>query len=440
MSHLRKSTLNEWLDYISGTHPENIEMGLDRIRCVFELMNIDLNSAPLRQQQVVVVSGTNGKGSTIALIEAGLLSMGLEVGTYTSPHIHSYNERVKINSKPVSDEKLVTAFSHVEEARADIPLTYFEFGTLAAFDILFTADLDVLILEIGLGGRLDAVNIVDSDLAIITSVALDHTDWLGASIEGIGFEKAGVLRANTPALFGENLPESVYLYAEEISCPALSIDQDFARTDQGVLLLEREGKINYQGFPDLRLPENNILLALQAIKHISQSLKVTKSKFCYPSLIKCFSDIVIAGRLEEIDTDKLSSNQQVFLDVGHNPHAAQYLLGFLKSLKCTGKKVNAVYSSLSDKDVIGVSKILSPVFDTWFIAPLEEDRALDIQALETAVGKHAKNMLSFETLDEALGAALIGRQKSDQAEMPSVTLVFGSFYVIEAAKAYFKNL
>lgn len=439
------TTLADWLAYISKAHPAEIEMGLGRIRQVFNLMGLAECAELVQPKQIVVVSGTNGKGSTIALIEAGLLSMGLTVGAYTSPHIQSYNERVKINAKPVSDEKLIAAFSLVEQARKDTTLTYFEFGTLAAFDVLFTAELDVLILEIGLGGRLDAVNIIDADLAIITSVGLDHTDWLGTSLEAIGFEKAGILRPKGQAILGENLPASVYQYAEEIACQSLLINEDFSRHDQNLVLSSHTEKLKFSGFPTIRLPDNNILLALQAIQSISEnlvakSLKSTKTEFCYPALLEVFSNLVIPGRLEEIKSAKLSSTHRVFLDVGHNPHAARYLVTFLAQFKVKGGIINAVYSSLADKDVVAVSEILSPVFDTWFIAPLEDERALDITELETAVGVHAKNMLSFLSLHEALDAALTARLDHNSTQSPSITLVFGSFYVIEAAKAYFEGL
>jgi len=438
-------TLADWLAYISKTHPAEIEMGLGRIRQVFNLMGLVECAGLAQPKQIVVVSGTNGKGSTIALIEAGLLSMGLAVGTYTSPHIQNYNERVKINAKPVSDDKLIAAFSHVEQARNDTLLTYFEFGTLAAFDILFSAELDVLVLEIGLGGRLDAVNIIDADLSIITSVDLDHTDWLGTSLEVIGNEKAGILRPNGQAILGENLPASVYQYAKEIACQSLLINEDFSRSDQNIVLSSHIEKLNFSGFPVIRLPDNNILLALQALQSLSENLAVNclqgeQTSFCYPALLKCFSNLVIPGRLEEIKSAKFSSTQRVFLDVGHNPHAARYLVTFLAQFKKKGGVINAVYSSLADKDVVALSEILSPVFDTWFLAPLADERALDITALETAVGKHAKNMLSFLSLNEALNAALTARLDQYSSQSPSVTLVFGSFYVIEAAKAYFEGL
>jgi len=434
-------SLHEWLDYISETHPSEIEMGLDRIRRVYGKMAGSLNANVLKPKQIVVVSGTNGKGSTIALIESGLLSMGFTVGSYTSPHIRKYNERVKVNTQPVSDEVLMDSFARVENARAGVPLTYFEFGTLAAFDVLFNRELDVLILEIGLGGRLDAVNIIDADLSIITSVALDHTDWLGTSLEGIGLEKAGILRPNGLAILGESLPGSVSQHAKALSCKVLTVHQDIIRNEQGVILSEEVGEKCYQGFPSVRLPENNILIALQALKKISEKLpKSGKPTFSYGSIIKSLSSVNIEGRLEEVKNNTLTSNHRVFLDVGHNPHAARYLLGVLKGLKLPNITLNAVYSSLADKDVGALAEILSPVIDTWFLAPLDDARALEIVKLESAVGEFTKNVLSFESLHEALQSALAPRLDERGLESKSITLVFGSFYVIDAAKAYFEGL
>jgi dihydrofolate synthase/folylpolyglutamate synthase len=435
------NSLQEWLDYISETHPSEIEMGLDRVRLVFEAMTASQNVNGLKPKQIVVVSGTNGKGSTIALIEAGLIAMGVTVGSYTSPHIQKYNERVKVNAEPVSDQILIDSFSRVESARAGVPLTYFEFGTLAALDVLFNRELDVLILEIGLGGRLDAVNIVDADLSIITSVALDHTDWLGSSLQVIGFEKAGILRSNGVAILGENLPDSVSQHAKSLTCKTLTVHQNIIRNEQGPILLTAEGGKQFQGFPSVLLPANNILIAFQALIKISENLAPNKhSIFCYRSMLECFNKLSIEGRLEEVKNKALSSNHQVYLDVGHNPHAAGYLLGVLNSLKLPGMAINAVYSSLADKDVGALAEILSPVIDQWFLAPLHVDRALDIVKLESAVGEFAQNVLSFESLHEALQSALARRPDKNGLEPKSITLVFGSFYVIDAAKAYFEGL
>jgi dihydrofolate synthase/folylpolyglutamate synthase len=219
------------------------------------------------------------------------------------------------------------------------------------------------------------------------------------------------------------------------------VRSDIVRSEQGVVLSEGAVVKEYQGFPTIRLPENNILIALQAMKMLSDSLSVNcEPIFNYDSIIACLSRVKIEGRLEEVFCPSFNKNQRVFLDVGHNPHAAKYLFGVLKSMKSPGVVVNAVYSSLADKDVASLAEILSPVIDTWFLAPLEDERALDIVKLESAVGAFANNMLSFKNLEEAICSALESQVNINDSQSNSITLVFGSFYVIDVAKAYFEGL
>ena len=260
-------------------------------------------------------------------------------------------------------------------------------------------------------------------------------------MEGIGLEKAGILRTKGQAILGENLPVSVSQYAAELACNTLTVNADITRSEQGVVLSGESGVKNYFGFPRIRLPGNNVLIALQALKILSDFLaQECKPTFNYESIINCLSEVKIEGRLEEVICQSLATNHRVFLDVGHNPHAANYLCGVLKSMKSTGVVVNAVYSSLADKDVVKLAEILSPVIDTWYLAPLDDDRALDILKLESGVGAYAKNMLSFSSLEEALNSALNATLSDSELKGESITLVFGSFYVIDAAKAYFESL
>jgi len=432
----RMYTLDDWLKYISGAHPNNIDLGLTRVRAVFDNMDVQRTA-----KQVVVVSGTNGKGSTIALIEAGMQSLNCSVGVYTSPHITDYNERIRINGVPVSDDKIIQSFVRIEESRGQVELTYFEFGTLAALDLLLSSDLDVVVLEIGLGGRLDAVNIIDADLSIITSVALDHTDWLGDSLNKIGFEKAGILRNQTTLLAGENLPESVFQYATSLSCPVLTVGFDMGLTRDSrlsqVYLRHNGEQSKFSKPPDLRIPLNNILLAFQAVALLLERLKVSEL-FDYQALSKVFESSNIPGRLE-----KLALPQEIYLDVGHNPHAANYLKNFLEELCVGGKKIQVVYSSLEDKDVASLVSIMAPVVDSWLLAPLVNERALPLSNLETLVGDRAENVLSFESVSKAIDYALSQHNyhagnKSSESEL--ITLIFGSFYIIEAAKKYFEGV
>ena len=429
-------TLDDWLNYISGTHPNNIDLGLTRVKTVFDKMNVQHTA-----KQVVVVSGTNGKGSTVALIEAGIQSVAGTVGVYTSPHITNYNERIRINGVPVSDEKIIQSFERIERSRERVELTYFEFGTLAALDVLLSSNLDVVVLEVGLGGRLDAVNIIDSDLSIITSVALDHTDWLGSSLEKIGYEKAGILRHKTTLLAGENLPDSVFQHAVSLDCPVLTVGSELGlmgdSSSSQVYFNHKGERCVFGKPPTLRIPLNNILLAYQALALLFEKLKIT-ALFDYHNLSKAFESTYIPGRLEKLDLA-----QEIYLDVGHNPHAANYLKSFLEELRAAGKLIQVVYSSLDDKDVGALVSIVAPVVDCWLLAPLVNERALPLANLETLVGERAENVLSFETVSKAIDYAMLQHNPNiDNAssENELITLIFGSFYIIEAAKKHFEGV
>ena len=441
-------SLDAWLEYISQTHPNSIELGLDRISTVMNLMGVTKNS-----KVCVVVAGTNGKGSTIALIEAAMLALGFSVGSYTSPHISNYNERVKLDAKPVSDNLLIKSFESIERVRGDIPLTYFEFGTLAALDILFSQSLDAVLLEVGLGGRLDAVNVINGDVTVITSIALDHTEWLGEDLELIGTEKAGILRQNTTFFAGENLPQSVYVIAAELNCNTKVFNQDFGLVGSKGCIENgeneigvkggnenyfefdlRENSINPQLLPNIQLPSNNICLALQVTAYLHGFLN-SNTVIDFPfSLIKSSMESVsIPGRLE-----KINHSSAIYLDVGHNPHAALYLKGFLSDFEPNNVQVNVVYSALADKNIAEIVAVLSSVVDTWFVASMKVDRAISLDELESIVGGRSKNMLSFASVDKAICAAVDQSEKSQSEAV--VTLIFGSFFMVEAAKKYFEGL
>ncbi len=418
-----KHSLNDWLDFISRSHPHEIDLGLERVRQVYERLSLPYQSSAY----TIVVSGTNGKGSTIAMIEQCLLSLGYSVGTYTSPHISVYNERVRVNGEQISDESLVHAFAEVESVRKDIALTYFEYGTLAAFQCLFTKPLDVVLLEIGLGGRLDAVNVVDGDLAIITSIGIDHVDWLGDDLGQIAREKAGIIRAEKPVLLGENLPVEAAQVAQYLGAPCLTCGSDFGVEGTQVLLRRGAEQIKFEFSQSSTLPRNNIALAMQAIE-------------CFTG--GCLSDVQwrecnnkvallrVPGRLE-----KVRGVDQVILDVGHNPHAAEFLASHLQALGQPGRKVRAVYSSLEDKDVLGVVQAMKGQVDEWFIAALDVPRAMSLEKLSAEVGKVSQSVLSFATLQDAIRHAL-----PKSVDDNTLVLIFGSFYVVEAAKAYFESL
>ena len=428
-------SLSQWLDYISSTHPSEIEMGLDRVKSVF--LKLPANHS---QAKIVLVAGTNGKGSTIAMLEASLLVLGYKVGAYTSPHILAYNERIRVNAIDVIDSELISAFEAVELARETTALTYFEYGTLAALDILLAKDLDVILLEIGLGGRLDAVNIVDPDLCIITSVALDHTDWLGDTVEQIGSEKAGILRQKSLFIGGEQLPDSVHEKSKGLLCQSLICRNDFnvlRDDDQETVQLVHAGqRIICRGFPDTRLPENNMLISLQATVCLFSLMNPGEvfTQSAYRQIKKTIEPVSIPGRLEHVlQTDQ----HDVFLDVGHNPHAAVYLKDFLTQYADSGAAVQIVYSALLDKDVLGVLKHLSPVVNRCVLMQLDCDRAMPLQELAIlALESGLECIESFSDVNEAFRYALSYPQTFSQSQVRVVTLILGSFFMVEAAKRF----
>ena len=419
------NTLDQWLSHISQSHPKEIELGLDRVKSVYQKMSFEA-----RPRNTVVVAGTNGKGSTIALSQAGLASQGLRCGTYTSPHISKYNERVQLLGVDASDHQLAEAFQYIDEVRGDTPLTYFEFGTLAALYVLFNADLDVVLLEIGLGGRLDAVNIVDADISVITSIDIDHIDWLGDDIQQIGREKAGILRKGQPFLAGENLPQSVFECAEKLACQTLVCHEDFYIDDDLVSVAQKDlSRFKFQGFPKLNLPDNNILLAYQLI-----ALLLDARSLDADSVYRSMCNVKLSGRLEQS-----SQVKGLYFDVGHNPHAARFLKSFLLKEGEGKDKIEVVFSALADKDVRGVVAELSESVDRWLIAPLNVDRAMSIAELQSVLSEVSDKVLSFETIDQALAFSLEQKEKEISAMTTgkeSLVLVFGSFFTVEAAKKF----
>lgn len=418
------SSLGSWLDYISLTHPNEIEMGLCRVREVYIALG-----KPLSDCLVITVAGTNGKGSTVTLTEAVLLAHGCRVGAYTSPHIQRFNERIRILGVDVDECLLVEAFDEVERARGDIALTYFEYSTLAAFCVFRHAGLEVCILEIGLGGRLDAVNVIDSSIAVITNIDIDHQDWLGNDLNSIAREKAAIMRPNKPVFIGEDMPIIMAKEVRYYKAEAYWYGEDFVYSMTNSQLDLSLANISIPNVHSV-LPANNVGLAgAVAVRTLAEL--GTKGRPVNLSLFaKALSACRPAGRLEY-----LSKRPDVLTDVGHNPGAARFLKKFIQQTYPDARLKIAVFSALDDKDYPEIIQILSGVFDTWFIAELDTPRAAKLVSLESKVGRVTKNMLSFSSIEQALSAAL---EKADQKD--DVMLVFGSFYVVEAAKSYFETL
>ena len=406
--------LNDWLGYIESIHPSSIDLTLDRIRVVIDRLDINI-SAP-----VITVGGTNGKGSTCAILESIYKTAGYKVGCYTSPHFLAFNERIKIQGTEVSDELICKAFEKIESAREGVSLTYFEYGTLAAMIIFSEACTDIIILEVGLGGRLDAVNIFDSDCAIVTTVDLDHMDYLGHTREAIGFEKAGIYRPHKPAICGDiNPPHSLIEYCASIQAPLKLIGQHFgyeAHHDSFDFLIESSFVMNVP-LPKLQgtFQLHNATSALMATKTLEDKLPLNES-----AIQKGIASALLPGRFEEVQ-----SNPSLVFDVAHNPQAALSLSHNLKAHAVNGKTV-AVFSILKDKDILGVIKALIHDIDYWCIAEIQHDRAADLVTISGAIKNTnpAALVKSFKNIQEAYQFA------SKEVSSNDRIIVFGSFFTV----------
>ncbi|MET0051916.1 MAG: bifunctional tetrahydrofolate synthase/dihydrofolate synthase [Candidatus Thiodiazotropha sp.] len=415
---MRFNTLDEWLDWQSTLHPKEIELGLTRVSRVWKRLHADGLSAA-----VITVAGTNGKGSCVALLETIYRQAGYRVGCYTSPHLLRYNERVRLNGENATDEALCQAFQRIDQAREDIPLTYFEFGTLAALLLFAEADLDLLILEVGLGGRLDAVNIVDPDLALITTVDLDHCDWLGNDRQQIGREKAGIMRPGRPVVLGDpQMPESVLTHARSIQAREYLAGRDFhAETVQ-------QGWVWFQGRSSgVCLPDSNLRGAGQVLNAsavvMATRLLQGRLPVTWEQVSEGLRQVSLDGRLQLI-----SGAPSLLLDVAHNPQAVDILSRYLQSLDWPGR-VHALVGLLQDKDARSILTQLNAEVDDWFLVDLAGSRgreAAQLARLLSEIGAGA-SVSCHRDVAEALDAA---RQTAAPEDL---ILVFGSFLVVGAA-------
>lgn len=405
--HLPQATspLAAWLYYLEHLHAQTIELGLDRIRLVAERLAL-LKPAPF----VFTVAGTNGKGTTCRALETLLIAAGYRVGVYSSPHLVRYTERVRIQSKELDEASHCASFAEIEAGRGDVSLSYFEFGTLSALNLFRQAALDVVILEVGLGGRLDATNIVDADVAIVTSIALDHTDWLGPDRESIGREKAGVFRTGKPAIVGEpDMPASIATVAAEKQAKLLQrgIAWTYQQHAENWAYRDERGELNDLPLPQIPLP--NAATALAALR--ASALNVSEA------IIREFLPLaILPGRFQTV-----SESPRVILDVAHNPHAAAYLASRLASLTKTGR-VHAVVGMLHDKDIAGTLSALAAQIDCWYCAPLDGPRGA--RAEELIAHLPAASAAAFTDVERAWC------QARQQAQPKDIVLVCGSFLTV----------
>ena len=409
-------TLDDWLAHCEQLHPKTIDMGLDRVRAVAERMGLRFDCP------VFTVAGTNGKGSTCAMLEAILTQAGFRTGLFTSPHLVRFEERCRIRGQNVDASDLVAAFALVESARAEISLTYFEFTTLAILDTLARAGLDAVILEVGLGGRLDAVNIIDTDCAIITSIDIDHAELLGDTREKIGFEKAGILRTGRPAIVSDPVPpQSVIDRATEIGADLWLLGRDFNSSgDKQQWAWAGRGR-RYAGlaYPALRganqlINASGVLAALTAMR---QQLPVTAQ-----AVRNGLALVDLPGRFQVVP-----GQPALVLDVAHNPHSVAALalnldaMGFYPT-------THAVFGAMADKDLAPMLHRMDPLVDRWYFADLPTPRAASgaaLQAAWQAITKRTDAVSAvFSTPLDALHAAAAKAQAADRI------VVFGSFYTV----------
>ncbi len=414
----KEKNLAQWLTWMEETRPEHeIDFGLDRIRLVGERLGL-LKPAP----SVITVGGTNGKGSTLAVLEAILLSARYKVGLFTSPHFLKFNERVRINGEPVSDDWLCDSFEMINNGRKTTWLTYFEFATLAAVDCFKRAKVDVALMEVGLGGRLDATNVVDPDVSVITTVALDHQEYLGYSIEAIAKEKSGIFRPNKPAIFGDQpVPDAITEMAGRLGSSLYCRGEAFT--------LERDGNSwswsggENQQLENLPVPSvviDNAATALQALQFLPEPIAIE-------AIREGLSRVSVTGRFQKLAMENESGESiDVVLDVAHNPQAADMLKQRLDESPVDGS-TRAVIAMCKDKDYMAVVDCLSNNIDEWYVAQFESPRALPEQELAQKLVAREYVVNNYESVAEALQHALASSTGGDRV------LVTGSFMTVSAA-------
>jgi dihydrofolate synthase/folylpolyglutamate synthase len=411
-------TLADWLAWIERLHPRNIELGLERVRAVADRLELRLPCT------VITVAGTNGKGSTCAMLEAILLQAGYRVALYTSPHLVHFNERARLDGAPATDEQLLPHFEAVERARGDTALTYFEFTTLAILRLFAQAAPDVAILEVGLGGRLDAVNVVDADCAIVTCIDIDHTDFLGSTREKIGWEKAHVFRTGRPAICSDPVPPtSLVDYAREIDADLwlFGRDYNYSGDRQQWSYGGRGQRRSSLAYPALRganqlLNASGVLAALEALR---ERLPVSQQ-----AVRQGFATVELPGRFQV-----LPGRPPVVLDVAHNPHAAAHLANNLDGMG-PSRTTWGVFGAMADKDIEAMVGHLKDRIRNWLLVDLPGERAASKETLVerlAAAGVSAGEDRIVETHATPRDALASAQERAGQDDR---IVVFGSFLTV----------
>ncbi|WP_299269098.1 bifunctional tetrahydrofolate synthase/dihydrofolate synthase [uncultured Psychrosphaera sp.] len=414
----KSQSLSDWLFYLESQHNKEIDLGLERVLTVAENASVkDLHAG-----KVVLVAGTNGKGTTIRFMEQYLLGLGKTVGVYSSPHMFEYNERVRINGSSASDQDLIDSFSFIEQHRKGTSLSYFEFGTLAGFKLLQSKQLDYVLVEVGLGGRLDATNILEHDVSVVTSIGLDHIDWLGDTIEKIGFEKAGVFRKDKPAVVGE--PKHIESIAQQAKNHQVSefvqFGQDYS-FELNTSLLENTwdfvyDDIRFNKLPNVLIPKQNICTSLVTLIKLGVTLE-------QGNIEQTLSQLSLPGRMQIVSTEPLQ-----MVDVAHNPHAVEYLRSMVladNQLKSVSS-VTAVIAMMKDKDIKQTLSLMIDVVDEWVLGDLVGNpraaKKEDISEILKSLGQNNVTMLPSVKL-----AWLYANENQNK---DSLLLGFGSFYTV----------
>lgn len=417
---MRFSSLSQWLQWQENLHFTEVDPGLERVGEVWRLMGGN-TKLPCK---VVTIAGTNGKGSSVAMTAAILQAAGYRTGTYTSPHLLRYNERICIDGEPCHDADICAAFERIDQARGDISLTYFEFATLAAADLFCRQQVDIAILEVGMGGRLDAVNLFDTDVALITPIGLDHMAWLGDNRETIGREKAGIIRPDSPVVCSElSPPQSVLNYAESLKTNCLVAGKDFSHQQQTSNWSWRNRDYHYRDLPMPALTGAYQLQNASAVLQVCALLSQQGIIIDEPVIRLGLEQVRLSGRFQVIEGPITR-----ILDVTHNQQGADNLRTLLAETAGQGKTY-AVLAMLKDKDSHAVANTLNDVIDFWYLAGLDGNRGLSAEALcenlLPIVGD--KKVGSYEQVSDAYHAAMATAAAGDRI------LIFGSFHTVEAA-------
>lgn len=408
------TSLAQWLTYLDSLHSKTIDLGLERVGAVFQNMAIAYSGT------VITVAGTNGKGSTCATLEHLALALGKTVGVFGSPELLDYKERVRVNGEQLSEAEFCQAFAVVERARGDTPLSPFEYGTLVAIQLLAMANPDVVILEVGLGGRLDAVNVVDADLAVITRIGIDHQAFLGHTREAIALEKAGIMRAGSSAVIGDlDPPDTLKARVEELGVKAVWVEQDFqfdsiSETDQATWRWQSPGIAEFQLLPEPNVPRQNVATAIACAVQLDWPIST--------GIVKqvCHS-VALQGRFQVIQTQP-----HIILDVAHNPQATAYLQNKVQQyckLENQPSQLHLVVGMLSDKDSAASLQPFTGLSANWYLAPLPTPRSATAQSMVDTLPK-CEHCQMFTSVEHALE-----RAKANASEEETI-VVFGSFYTV----------